>query len=443
MGNNNVKPLPNKKLTSFNSKDPIDLYAFTWNTEAIQSTENYQGIKFMIPFMEKIKRRLPKIVVVCLQEDTQNSSFMPSIKKLMKAIDYIVPRETKTDRNADHELMGLGKASYRNSVIPKKRGLRMTVFVNDKWWGELKKKYTHVSIEKESGTFGNWFKKNIYRGKGYTIVRLILPHPIGSIAFANMHNVYNSDAFKKLSKEERERIVKELPNSNADKRLIYKHSYFKHRSESLKDQITCLKELVGKLKKDDVRMIIGDLNFRIIRVNPFPLDGNADLDSYYYQHPNHILNKIDNYIKKREFDKLHRFIKNHDELWLARGKESWLKDYCEGVLNRGPQFLPTCKMLKGRDQGKCSIKDYSVLDNLNIKESERVKRGKKRLETADECYKFGVYNHRVPSYCDRILYSSGPSIKIDCRTYGSYDNGPIMSRSDHSAVYGTYQIQES
>ena len=75
----------------------------------------------------------------------------------------------------------------------------------------------------------------------------------------------------------------------------------------------------------------------------------------------------------------------------------------------------------------------------------------------DKCYKFGKESQRAPSWCDRILYytpydpnAPAPIIThqgrardgtmITCSEYNSYDFSQIMAMSDHSAVFGTYNI---
>ena len=66
-----------------------------------------------------------------------------------------------------------------------------------------------------------------------------------------------------------------------------------------------------------------------------------------------------------------------------------------------------------------------------------------------KCYKFGKESQRAPSWCDRILYYT-PNYEnkgiardgtmITCSEYNSYDFSQIMAMSDHSAVFGTYNI---
>jgi hypothetical protein len=80
-----------------------------------------------------------------------------------------------------------------------------------------------------------------------------------------------------------------------------------------------------------------------------------------------------------------------------------------------------------------------AIDQLSIERKKRTifegfEEGKIEFQPT---YKFvnGNYdNERVPSWTDRILFSSG----ISCRNYSSCEN----TTSDHKAVYGLYQIQQ-
>lgn len=440
MGNSNLKPLPNKKLS--NIKEPIRLFVFSWNSEAINYQGNETDLKFIAPMLDKLLKSNCNLAVFCFQEELNKSTLVPTLHKVMNKIGFVMPRETGTNIGAEHELQGLGKASFRHQTIPLKRGLKMVIFAQNKWWNKIKSKYTHIQIKKEVGTCGNWFKREIYRGKGYTIVRILLPYPYGSIAFANIHNLFSSDSIKKNIREERDRWLKENPNSNSNKRLIYKQAYINHRIAALKEQVNCLEQLMIQIKNDDVQFIVGDLNFRIVKSTPFPL-GNENKNKnkkLFYVHPNTVLKKISTLLKENDRKGLKQFIIDHDELWLAKRKNELFNNFEEGVNNMGPQFLPTCKMLKGRDHRECQFKQSKKNDE---KEIEVVKKGKKILMTEDDCYKFGTLNHRIPSWCDRILYRTIHSaIKVDCKEYNRYDGGGWMSKSDHAAVYGVYQLSE-
>jgi hypothetical protein len=104
------------------------------------------------------------------------------------------------------------------------------------------------------------------------------------------------------------------------------------------------------------------------------------------------------------------FVNAHDE-YRRQSNANVLYYLKEGVNDMGPLFEPTCKMKKTRDPKNLSINSYAM----------------------------GKADQRVPSYCDRILYTSmrqdGP--QLICVYYDRLDD-EIIARSDHAAVIGKY-----
>lgn len=96
---------------------------------------------------------------------------------------------------------------------------------------------------------------------------------------------------------------------------------------------------------------------------------------------------------------------DYDELKSQMKKEN-IFAFSEGIDNEGPNFLPTAKLDSNRD------------------------------------FKWGKYNQRIPSWCDRILYSQFKENKyrFNCLKYERFDYGVAMSMSDHAAVLGTYNF---
>jgi hypothetical protein len=96
-----------------------------------------------------------------------------------------------------------------------------------------------------------------------------------------------------------------------------------------------------------------------------------------------------------------------DELKLLKYyyMDSW-GSLIEGINNEGPLFLPTCKLKHYREQ------EY----NLDI-------------------FKLGSKNQRIPSWCDRILFSNN----IECLYYNRWDYKD-MNKSDHASVVGFYTL---
>lgn len=111
---------------------------------------------------------------------------------------------------------------------------------------------------------------------------------------------------------------------------------------------------------------------------------------------------------------LHELYLKHDELKDQMRREN-IYEFSEGLDNTGPAFIPTCKMSKGRSP------DY---------------------ESQTKSWKTGVYDQRVPSWCDRILHrkftDDGHNLK--CTYYDRFDYGNTMAQSDHAAVMSMFEL---
>lgn len=419
MGNNNVKPLPNNKKSPIINDEKIRLFVFSWNTNLIHFKDDNFSLKFLQPILEKIIRNNCNLVLLCLQQNSDNSKIIPAIHRIMINLGYLMPRED-------------GKSSNHSEGK-----LKMIMFAKTNWWNKLKKRYDGIKIEKDSGSCG------VFTGRGYTLLKIKLPLPFGKLAFGNIHNLYDSFAFKKIATEERKIWLKKLPNSNADKRMIYRQLYQKYRLKSLKKQNDCLKKLMKLIDRDDLQFIVGDLNYRVVKSNPYPIDNNNNSKLIYYSNPDQVIKKISDLLKDSNRKGLKRYIADHDELTLFKRESIDLKKFEEGINNTGPQFMPTCKMMINRNPKKCG--ESIDLGEKKRKEKFVIKRkGKKILTTEDECYKFGNINHRVPSWCDRIMYQSKYKniITIKCLEYNSFNGTSLVTQSDHDPVYGIYELKE-
>lgn len=418
MGNNNVKPIEVNKKSPIINEDKIKLFVFSWNTNLIDFKEETSKLKFLQPILSKIKQSNCNIVLLCLQQNSSTSKITTPIHKIMNKLGYIMPKENGKNANSSDEK------------------LKMLLFANTEWWGKMKKKYSNAKISKDVGSCG------AFTGRGFTILKLTLPYPFGVITFANMHNLYDSDSFKKLAIEERKIWLKKLPNSDYDKRTIYRQLYQKYRIKALDKQNKCFEKLLTLIKKDDLKFIVGDLNYRIIKTNPYPLSDLNKEKYIFYSNPDVVLKRVYTLLSKVETKKLKKYIDDHDELNLLKRKSILVKEYKEGIKDMGPQFMPTCKMLINRNIKKCRDNEYEK----NSRKEKFVKKSwsKKILTTIDDCYKFGHINHRIPSWCDRILYSTKNEniSNITCLEYNSFTGSDLISQSDHTPVYGIYEIKE-
>lgn len=418
MGNSNVKPIEINKKSPIIDNEKIRLFIFNWNTNLIEFKDDSSKLKFLQPILFKIRNNNCNLVLLCLQQNSSLSKITNPINRIMKNLGYVMPREDGINANSSD-----GK-------------LKMLLFAHTEWWGKMKRKYTNAKIIKEVSSCGT------FTGRGFTILKLKLPFPFGLITFANIHNKYDADSFKKIAIEERKIWLKKIPNSDIDKRTIYRQLYQKYRIKALEDQNKCFEKLLKLIKKDDLKFVVGDLNYRIVKTNPFPLT-NINKDKYlFYSHPNAVLKRVYTLLSKVETKKLKKYIDDHDELSLLKRKNLLVKEYNEGVKDMGPQFMPTCKMMIDRDIKKC--RDYEYESDSRNEKFIKKSWSKKILTTLDNCYKFGHVNHRIPSWCDRILYSTKNDniSNITCLEYNSFTGSDLISKSDHIPVYGIYEIKE-
>lgn len=153
-----------------------------------------------------------------------------------------------------------------------------------------------------------------------------------------------------------------------------------------------IEELVMTVKPAPLHTIIfGDLNYRLSGI---PSAYQLACDFLAHQDDKEFLSEIYN---------------NHDELHTQIVRNN-IYPLQEGVDNKGPMFLPTGKMQQNR---------------------------------TSPIYKVGKYDQRAPSWCDRILYGKFPNTRaeIACSYYDRFDQGPVMSKSDHAAVVGLFELK--
>ncbi|XWV24462.1 hypothetical protein QJ856_gp0018 [Tupanvirus deep ocean] len=171
----------------------------------------------------------------------------------------------------------------------------------------------------------------------------------------------------------------------------------KHNDQGKQIRDITLKETLqsfqNKLKNENTnvvnKFIMGDLNYRI----DFGTD-DTKINEFIEKINDNQLNS-QNIINYKDYDQLNQTL------------ASDLKTFKEGINNNGPTFLPTCKLEK-----KCPIPDNG--------RKYQTKKGNTK---------------RVPSWCDRILYSGN----INCKLYQSFDSG-FTCKSDHMPVIGLYEI---
>ena len=248
-------------------------------------------------------------------------------------------------------LSGWGATTYKAfkkewSYCP--RGLRLAIFQNKTSTVKVDCISTKQIV---SPGIRDWFTC----GKGGVAINLTTD--CGDITFLNIHLPFDS---KSLSK-------------NRHKALLWQSYCLRKIHE----------EAVSTFKPDYI-YTFGDLNFRVqLRTELGATD-----------------------VKKRlltDEKYLIELLGEADELrLLLTYSNNEIPPFREGVNNMGPRFLPTCKMLQGR-QG---------------------------IE-----YLLGNKDHRVPSWCDRILYLGDTR----CFLYNRWEDGD-MKLSDHASVIAGFEI---
>ena len=487
------------------------IMVFTWNTESIclsetmdqnvaaynrsSANEYMEGFttwkyKCEIPdFFYKLKQFIndhnPDLIVIGFQEDRYPGSYFHShlLPSEMPKLGYGLVKRTK--------LMGVGVTSYnglfRGDLFV--RGIRVSIYA----------KAHLVSIIERSehemrGQIGNYGQSeyicypNITRGKGATVSYVILPG-FARLAFVCCHLPINAESL----------INERLTNNRMMRQTEINHTNY------------CFNNIVENLilayPAPTYVIYFGDFNYRL--ADPRPASEVAtDLISF-----------------KNKPEYLREMYQKYDEL-REQMRRLNIYEFFEGVDNQGPNFLPTCKMSKQRNNSS-SIIPKSHFNSVNISDAELIRENPKTnhlsvsnnflldfgsssfnnidssssltlteldstlpsgashfkstsytrqkqesmshfnsvissvpshfrmngdsvnevLESEtyelEAQWKLGREDHRVPSWCDRILYqiyNNGPN-SLKCTYYERFDYGSTMAKSDHAAVIGIFQLQ--
>lgn len=344
------------------------ILSFTWNTQSCRLAESMdpETVKghrkgstsywryesdipdFWTTLSQKIKDKNPTIVAIGFQEDVYPGSYFHShlLPEEMPKLGY-----TLFDRI---KLMGVGRTSFmalgRADLFV--RGLRLSVYLRADAAGKIRRMNP-----------ANTYTNSVFQNKGAAGIYLTLPDK-RVLAIINTHLPFDAQSL-------RESVHKQDPYIRQDAVFIQNQFYNETYRRLFKTTIA-----------DEV-ILMGDLNYRI---TPY-LNWSAEQTGIdILEHPEKAL--------------------QGDELRYQMNKGN-IYPLSEGIDNLGPQFLPTCKMQKGRISSKVTIESYSL----------------------------GKEDQRVPSYCDRILNSSG----VNCLEYDRFDTG-MMNKSDHAGVIGLYKL---
>ncbi len=393
------------------------IFIMSWNTESTRLCETvdpkikehnrsagFLGIKnlegwydgdiadfFNALSCEIINADSPELVVIGFQEDAFPGSYFHShmLKTEMPKIGYGLVKRTN--------LKGVGVTTFKaalNNWDLMARGLRISIYAKKDLMKDIES--SEIDLRSSIGCDGQLHHlcdtniNQITRGKGAVVSYIIYPG-IGKFAFICTHLPFNAKSLI-------DTIEKNDP-------MI--------RQDSLNQVNTCYNNILRDFVKNqypepDYVFFFGDFNYRVQHPNRASFFANAILEN-----PNNINMYNEIYLKYDEM---------HQQMVIGT-----IYAMNEGVDNKGPMFAPTCKMSKNRKS-----KNYDENNPINNHLS------------SDYRYIIGKHNQRVPSWCDRIIYSDytcKQPYEIQCIKYDRFDYGDIMVKSDHAAVIGIYKLQ--
>ena len=378
--------------------DRLNVFCMTWNTESVnicayrdgkwygrksppvylkadkcyKSLELIERIKMIIKRNEEID-----LMVFGFQESAKPGDyfFSWSLPEFLKKEGYVMLKRERA--------IGIGLTTFTKQKL---RGLRLSLFIK-------RSIYENLAIRIVSTSFnpcGGEYTKELVRGKGGLQMTLDI-EGFGKYMFINYHLPFSPH-----------RLNPDNPK----------------KGELLLFQTDCFTDTYKKFIKQnnpDYVFVMGDLNYRIQGLREDQMfDKNDKI-------------RKDQFGKWYEdYDELHKLVDRMSQTdepfedWELLGTGERIseegKDLREGIDNKGPEFSPTCKMMKGREPDCTDRMCYQVT------------------------HKDG--NFRLPSWCDRILYSHRNLSKphIVPVVYSRIDEGSMMTCSDHAGVYGIFTI---
>lgn len=388
------------------------ILVFSWNTESVSLCEtmdpeiaasNRISYSSFIPgittwkyscdipdFYPKLSQFIlensPDLVVIGFQEDRYPGSYFHShlLPEEMPKIGYDLIKRTK--------LMGIGVTSYKGALKgdPFERGLRLSIYGKKELVSIIEKEESEMRVA--MGNDGqSEYVCSLFRGKGAVVSYIMLPG-IGRLAFVCCHLPFNS---KSLINERvyRNKMLRqnEINHSNicfnniVENLILYKHPIPTHV------------------------IYFGDFNYRISDPRP----------------ASEVANEINRNVNDISYFEC--LYINQDELKDQMNRRN-IYEFQEGINNKGPLFMPTCKLLRGRNP--------NISDNIY---------DHGQIPIGTDYWNTGTHDQRVPSWCDRILYTKIGNQTTDnnnlvCIYYNRFDVGMVMSKSDHAGVIGMFDL---
>lgn len=362
---------------------PYTVGIFSFNTEAISFCDNTKKTsgffsKCVLPdFVDDVAARFldwsPDILAVGLQE-----SAIPG-DKLIDAFAGALKKGYFSERASQHgyikihqdRLTGLGQEGFLGFV----RGLRLALFIRDDLFVVPASRY-RIST-------GSYRCSKQTLGKGALSATLTLPNPIKALPGAPQTGLKNVKY---------QFITAHLPYLADDI----------SGGQGLAARNDCMNGIYSKLidgQDNDNVFLFGDLNYRIVLS-----EGQTDTD---------LVREIGLNLTG-EGDTI--TATQYDQLMSTKLPGGFKEGLVVGGKSFGPNYMPTCKLVKKRGK-ECDFELNSPTGG------------------SSECYVTSKgLSPRVPSWCDRILYSSD---QLEPAIYTSLNSGNIRL-SDHSAVVANF-----
>ncbi len=389
------------------SSTSYKILVFSWNTQSLKLCEtlsdqqaiwNRSGLlpkwqyvceipDFFPRLVEYIKSNDPDLIVIGFQEDRHPGSYFHShlLPEELPPLGYSLVKRTK--------LMGVGVTTYKGLTQRDlfRRGLRVSIYAKRDLAQRILEAET--SMREEIGNDGQSeyiCSSMITRSKGATVSYIILPG-IGRLAIVCCHLPFNA---------------KSLVNARVWNNPMLRQNEVNYSNLCFNNILENL--VLYQRPIPDYVIYFGDFNYRCSGESEMTATqlGTTLLQNY---HNSEVLRDL--YLK---YDELRDQMQRHN-----------IYDFMEGVDNQGPLFLPTCKMVKHRPY---KLQDVDP-------------------ETPQEYWKVGKYDHRMPSWCDRILYQSYNSefedeetSSIKCLYYDRFDEGVSLTKSDHAGVIAILEL---
>lgn len=382
------------------------ILVFSWNTESIALSEtldvqvaeyNRSSSSTIFPGMttwrhtynipdfypklkEFIEQHKPDIIVIGFQEDRFPGSYFHShlLPEELPKIGYSMIKRTK--------LMGVGVTTYKGLKTGDlfERGIRVSVYSTNKLVPLIEREEHEMrSVIGNDGQSEYVCSSALTRSKGATVSYLMLPG-VGRLAFICCHLPFSA----------RSLIIERV------------HKNHMLRQNELNQSNVCFNNIIEELVLlrspiPSYVIYFGDFNYRCADMRPA-----EQVADEFRAH-------------STDIEYLRTMYENCDELHEQMRRKN-IYEFLEGVNNSGPLFLPTGKMVKGRQMTELLDDD----ENTN------------QWET-------GKLDQRVPSWCDRILHQqfNADNHELQCTLYDRFDTGETMAKSDHAAVLGLFTLQ--